>query len=199
MSKRSHDAIDPNLDLVLERTVDVPPQLVWRAWTEPALVTQWFTPAPWTTVDCEIDLRTGGLFRTVMRSPRGTGSREHRLLPRHRRKQPAGVDRHARCRLSAARRRLNERDQSADFITAFILLAARRQGYALRRARPARHRGRPQTPRGHGLPPGLGHRASISWWRWRSGCELFSGAVYTRCSRPWKMRSITRRSPSKRY
>ena len=71
MSKRSHDAIDPNLDLVLERTVDVPPQLVWRAWTEPALVTQWFTPAPWTTVDCEIDLRPGGLFRTVMRSPEG--------------------------------------------------------------------------------------------------------------------------------
>lgn len=71
MTQRSYDDIDPNLDLVLERTVDVPPQLVWRAWTEPALVTQWFTPAPWTTVDCEIDLRPGGLFRTVMRSPEG--------------------------------------------------------------------------------------------------------------------------------
>jgi uncharacterized protein YndB with AHSA1/START domain len=32
---------------------------------------QWFTPAPWKTVDCEIDLRPGGLFRTVMRSPEG--------------------------------------------------------------------------------------------------------------------------------
>lgn len=71
MTQRSYDDIDPDLDLVLERTVDVPPQLVWRAWTEPALVTQWFTPAPWTTVDCEIDLRPGGLFRTVMRSPEG--------------------------------------------------------------------------------------------------------------------------------
>lgn len=71
MSNRSHDAIDPNLDLVLERTVDVPPQLVWRAWTEPALIKQWFTPAPWTTVDCEVDLRPGGLFRTVMGSPEG--------------------------------------------------------------------------------------------------------------------------------
>jgi len=31
----------------------------------------WFTPAPWTTVDCEIDLRPGGIFRFVMRSPEG--------------------------------------------------------------------------------------------------------------------------------
>ncbi len=32
---------------------------------------RWFTPAPWQTVDCEIDLRPGGIFRTVMRSPEG--------------------------------------------------------------------------------------------------------------------------------
>jgi uncharacterized protein YndB with AHSA1/START domain len=63
--------IDPKLDLVLERTVDVSPELVWMAWTEPEHLKKWFTPAPWTTVDCEIDLRPGGVFRTVMRSPEG--------------------------------------------------------------------------------------------------------------------------------
>lgn len=63
--------IDPKLDLVLERVVDVPPELVWRAWTEPKHLMPWFTPAPWKTVDCEIDLRPGGIFRTVMRSPEG--------------------------------------------------------------------------------------------------------------------------------
>lgn len=62
---------DPKLDLVLERVVDVPPELVWKAWTEPKHLVKWFTPAPWTTVDCEIDLRPGGIFRTVMRSPEG--------------------------------------------------------------------------------------------------------------------------------
>lgn len=62
---------DPSLDLVLEREVDVPPQLVWKAWTVPAHVVRWFTPAPWTTVHCEIDLRPGGRFHTVMRSPEG--------------------------------------------------------------------------------------------------------------------------------
>jgi uncharacterized protein YndB with AHSA1/START domain len=63
--------IDPKLDLVLERVIDVPPELVWAAWTTPEHLKKWFTPAPWTTVDCEIDLRPGGIFRTVMRSPEG--------------------------------------------------------------------------------------------------------------------------------
>lgn len=63
--------IDPKLDLLLERTVDVPRQLVWRAWTTPEHLKKWFTPAPWKTVECEIDLRPGGIFRTVMESPEG--------------------------------------------------------------------------------------------------------------------------------
>jgi len=62
---------NPKFDLVLERIVDVPRELVWTAWTTPEHVKKWFTPAPWTTVDCEIDLRPGGIFRTVMRSPEG--------------------------------------------------------------------------------------------------------------------------------
>ena len=62
---------DPRLDLVLERVVDVTPELVWAAWTRPEHVRKWFTPAPWTVTDCEIDLRPGGIFRTVMRSPEG--------------------------------------------------------------------------------------------------------------------------------
>ena len=63
--------IDPKLDLVLERIVDVPRELVWKAWTMPEHITKWFTPAPWTTPECEIDLRPGGIFRTVMQSPEG--------------------------------------------------------------------------------------------------------------------------------
>jgi uncharacterized protein YndB with AHSA1/START domain len=62
---------DPKLDLVLERIIDVPRDLVWAAWTKPEHVSKWFTPAPWTVVDCEIDLRPGGIFRTVTRSPDG--------------------------------------------------------------------------------------------------------------------------------
>ena len=62
---------NPALDLVLERAVDVPPERLWLGWTTPEIVRQWFAPAPWKTIDCEIDLRPGGVFRTVMQSPDG--------------------------------------------------------------------------------------------------------------------------------
>lgn len=62
---------DPKLDLVLERVVDVPRALVWAAWTRPEHVKHWLTPRPWTVSACEIDLRPGGMFRFVNRSPEG--------------------------------------------------------------------------------------------------------------------------------
>lgn len=62
---------DPDRDLLLEREVPVSAELVWSAWTRPEHLTKWFTPAPYTTPECEIDLRPGGIFRTVMQSPEG--------------------------------------------------------------------------------------------------------------------------------
>jgi uncharacterized protein YndB with AHSA1/START domain len=62
---------DPELDLLLERVVDVPRDLVWAAWTMPEHLVKWFAPVPFTTTECEIDLRAGGIFRTVLRSPDG--------------------------------------------------------------------------------------------------------------------------------
>ncbi len=62
---------DPELDLVLTRTVDVPPALVWRAWTDPELLKQWFAPRPWTTTAAQVDLTPGGVFATTMASPEG--------------------------------------------------------------------------------------------------------------------------------
>jgi uncharacterized protein YndB with AHSA1/START domain len=63
--------IDPKLDLVLEREIDVPVELVWKAWTTPEHLREWFVPKPWTITSCEIDLRPGGKFSTTMRSPEG--------------------------------------------------------------------------------------------------------------------------------
>ena len=62
---------DPKLDMSFERIVDVPKELVWKAWTQPQHLKPWFCPLPWKTIACEIDLRPGGMFRTVMQSPEG--------------------------------------------------------------------------------------------------------------------------------
>lgn len=63
--------INSKLDLVLERAIDIAPEKVWKAWTQPEFLKQWFTPAPWKTIDAELDLRPGGIFRTTMESPEG--------------------------------------------------------------------------------------------------------------------------------
>ena len=64
-------SLDPKLDLSFERFVEVPKELIWKAWTQPQHLMPWFCPLPSKTIDCEIDLRPGGIFRTVMQSPEG--------------------------------------------------------------------------------------------------------------------------------
>jgi len=64
-------APDPKLDLVLEREVDVPVEAVWKAWTTPSHLREWFVPKPWSITACEMDVRPGGVFSTTMRSPEG--------------------------------------------------------------------------------------------------------------------------------
>lgn len=58
-------------ELVLVRETGVPAERLYAGWTQPELLVQWFTPKPWTTVACEIDLRPGGACKTTMRSPEG--------------------------------------------------------------------------------------------------------------------------------
>lgn len=59
------------LDLTLSRVIDVPPALVWKVWTTPEHLMQWFCPRPWKTVECEMDLRPGGRFYSRMQGPNG--------------------------------------------------------------------------------------------------------------------------------
>lgn len=69
-----HGSIDPKLDLFIERTVSAPRERLWAAWTKPEHLKKWFTPRPWSTAECEVDLRPGGLFRVLMRGPEGEES-----------------------------------------------------------------------------------------------------------------------------
>jgi uncharacterized protein YndB with AHSA1/START domain len=60
-----------NHELVLTRVIDAPREKLFRCWTEPALLEQWFVPKPWTIAKAEVDVRPGGSSLIVMRSPEG--------------------------------------------------------------------------------------------------------------------------------
>jgi uncharacterized protein YndB with AHSA1/START domain len=63
----------PNSDreLVLTRIIDAPREKLFRAWTDPELLKQWFAPLPYTTPHAEMDVRPGGSSLIVMRGPDG--------------------------------------------------------------------------------------------------------------------------------
>ena len=58
-------------ELVLTRLIDAPREKLFRAWTEPALLMQWFAPLPYTTPHAELDARAGGANLVVMKDPNG--------------------------------------------------------------------------------------------------------------------------------
>lgn len=58
-------------ELVLTRLIDVPREKLFRCWSEPELMKQWFAPLPYTIQHAEVDLRPGGGSTIVMRSPEG--------------------------------------------------------------------------------------------------------------------------------
>ncbi|KQM35009.1 polyketide cyclase [Agrobacterium tumefaciens] len=58
-------------ELVLMREIDAPREKIFRAWTDPELLKQWFCPKPWGVSHAELDVRTGGSSVIVMTGPNG--------------------------------------------------------------------------------------------------------------------------------
>ena len=54
-------------ELVVTRTIDGPPHIVFEAWTEPELMKRWWVPksVPIPLVSIEMDVRVGGTYRFV--------------------------------------------------------------------------------------------------------------------------------------
>jgi uncharacterized protein YndB with AHSA1/START domain len=71
MSAQAHPAATNDRELVLTRLIDASPEALYRCWTDPELMKQWFAPLPWTTSRVENDLRAGGSCLIVMKSPEG--------------------------------------------------------------------------------------------------------------------------------
>jgi uncharacterized protein YndB with AHSA1/START domain len=72
MSTTEKIATASDRELVLTRIINAPREKVFRAWTEPELLKQWFAPLPYTTPVVKTDLRPGGSSLVVMRGPDGT-------------------------------------------------------------------------------------------------------------------------------
>jgi uncharacterized protein YndB with AHSA1/START domain len=59
-------------ELTLKRTFDAPRELVFKAWTDPSLLSKWWGPNEFTTPICEVDARKGGKLYVVMHGPKNT-------------------------------------------------------------------------------------------------------------------------------
>jgi uncharacterized protein YndB with AHSA1/START domain len=71
MAAAPESAQTENRELILTRLIDAPREKLYRAWTEPELLKQWFAPSPWTTPRAELNVRPGGNNLIVMRGPDG--------------------------------------------------------------------------------------------------------------------------------
>jgi uncharacterized protein YndB with AHSA1/START domain len=70
MDTRNKPAVVP--ELVLTRVFDAPRALVFKAWTDPKQLAQWWGPRGFTNPVCEVDVSPGGAIRIHMRGPDGT-------------------------------------------------------------------------------------------------------------------------------
>jgi uncharacterized protein YndB with AHSA1/START domain len=59
-------------ELVITRVFNAPRELVFKAWTDPTQLSQWWGPRGFTNPVCELDVRPGGAIRIHMRGPDGT-------------------------------------------------------------------------------------------------------------------------------
>ncbi len=58
--------IDPRLDLTIQRVIRAPRSAIWRAWTDPSLLQQWWVPAPTIARVDRLEVQPGGAFVTSM-------------------------------------------------------------------------------------------------------------------------------------
>ena len=72
MNERHNDVVSTaDREITATRLFDAPRDLVWKAWTDPKHIAQWWGPNGFTTTTDKMDLRPGGVWRFVMHGPDG--------------------------------------------------------------------------------------------------------------------------------
>ena len=65
--------MEPIKDITFEKTFDAPLETVWKAWTDPEMIKQWWGPDNVIIPACEVDLRVGGKIYIVMEAGEAMG------------------------------------------------------------------------------------------------------------------------------
>jgi len=61
-----------NKKLKVERVFDAPVEMVWKAWTQPELLDQWWAPKPWKANTQSMNFKEGGTWLYYMEGPDGS-------------------------------------------------------------------------------------------------------------------------------
>ncbi len=81
----TESTVDKSERMVVTRIFDAPRELVWKAYTDPDYVMQWWGPKGFTSPFCRMDFRVGGKYLLCMRSPDGqefwNGGEYHEIVP----------------------------------------------------------------------------------------------------------------------
>jgi uncharacterized protein YndB with AHSA1/START domain len=74
MDSRTNNSATNTADreIIITRTFDAPRALVWKAWTDPQQIAQWWGPHGFTNPLCEWDARPGGKILVHMHGPKGS-------------------------------------------------------------------------------------------------------------------------------
>jgi uncharacterized protein YndB with AHSA1/START domain len=72
MTKTVSESGTADREIVTTRLIDAPRALVWKVWTDPNHVGNWWGPDGFTNTTLEMDVRPGGVWRFVMHGPDGT-------------------------------------------------------------------------------------------------------------------------------
>ena len=135
-------------ELVLTRLIDAPREKLYRAWTDPELLKQWFAPLPYTTPVAELDVRPGGANLIVMRGPDGKDMPNRGVY--------LEVVPNERLVFTDAYTKAWEPSEKP-FMTVILTFEDEGGKDAIHRPRPPLDGRRPRSAREDGLPPGLGH------------------------------------------
>ena len=81
----TNNTVNETERMVITRVFDAPRELVWKAWTDPKYVMQWWGPKGFTSPVCKMDFRVGGKFLFCMRTPDGqegwNAGEYHEIVP----------------------------------------------------------------------------------------------------------------------